>query len=115
MGFMAIKMKKIIFSLLLLIIVSIFSFAVYNSKSEFYHKHNEFYNQIFTAQVTKIVEGRGTKIFYGSNNYFYSDYCEEEYKLEKLIKVGDVIRKKTGILEIYREDFQIISCKVIKL
>jgi hypothetical protein len=98
----------------LLIIVSIFSFAVYNSKSEFYRKHNEFYNQIFTAQVTKIVEGRGTKIFYNSNNYFYSDYCEEEYKLEKLIKVGDVIRKKTGILEIYREDFQIISCKVIK-
>jgi len=57
---MAIKMKKIIFSLVLLIIVSIFSFAVYNSKSEFYRKHNEFYNQIFTAQVTKIVEGTGT-------------------------------------------------------
>lgn len=100
-------MKKVI--VLLVIVIIIFIFNVYNSK-------NEFYNQIFTSQVVKIIEGRGTKIFYNSSDYFYSDYCEDEYKLEELIKVGDVLEKKIGILEVYRGDKnnRIIICRVIK-
>lgn len=109
-------MKKIIALLVVILIIIIFIFNVYNSKNEFYLKQNEFYNQIFTSQVVKIIEGRGTKIFYNSSDYFYSDYCEDEYKLEELIKVGDVLEKKIGILEVYRGDKsnRIIICRVIK-
>lgn len=109
-------MKKAIGFLIIIIIFSLFTFNVYNSKNEFYLKQNEFYNQIFNSQVTKIIEGRGTKIFYNSSEYFYSDYCEDEYKLEELIKVGDILEKKIGILEVYRGDknYKIITCRIIK-
>ena len=107
--------KKIAFSIIPIVLL-LFIFNVYNSKKEFYLKQNEFYDQIFTSEVTKIIEGRGTKIYYNSNEYFYSDYCEDEYKLEKIIKVGDILEKKTGILEVYRGDKNnmLINCKVIK-
>jgi|694.fasta_scaffold18069_3 hypothetical protein len=107
--------KKIAFSIIPIILL-LFIFNVYNSKKEFYLKQNEFYDQIFTSEVTKIIEGRGTKIYYNSNEYFYSDYCEDEYKLEKIIKVGDILEKKTGILEVYRggKNNKLINCKVVK-
>lgn len=108
------NMKKLIALLFGLIALLLFVFNVYSSKKEFYLKQKEFYNKTFTSQVTKIIEGRGTKIFYNSNEYFYSDYCDDEYKLEELIKIGDILDKKTGILEVYRDNSKIITCKIIE-
>ncbi|KFF15772.1 hypothetical protein IW20_12775 [Flavobacterium hydatis] len=109
------NMKKAITLFVLVLIAFIFGFNIYNSKKELYQKHLEFYNKNFTAEVEKIYEGRGTKIYYSPNIFFYNNYCEDEYKLKETIKVGDIIVKKAEILEVYRKDKsnKIITCKVI--
>ena len=88
-------MKKII----PLIIILIFCFVVYNSKNDYYEKSEEFYRNSFSAEIEKIVEGRGTKVYYENDNYFY----EEDYEGVKL-KVGDVIRKNDAEIIITRKN-----------
>lgn len=64
-------MKKII----LLVIILIFCFVIYNSKKDFYEKSEEFYRKSFSGEIKKIIEGRGTKVYYENDSYFY----EEDY------------------------------------
>lgn len=109
-------MKKIASALIIIVIFLIFGFNVYNSKKEYYEKHVGFYNKNFSGEVKKITEGRGTIIYYNSNEYFYTFFCEDEYKIDEYIKVGDIVVKKTGTLEVCRNntDNIIITSKVIK-
>ncbi len=108
--------KKIIGSLIIIVIIIIFGFNIYNSKSEYYKKHIEFYNKKFSSEVNKIVEGRGTKIYYNTNDYFYTFFCEKEYKMDEIIKFGDILVKKKDTLEVCRNSINniIFSTKVIK-
>jgi hypothetical protein len=89
-------MKKII---LPIIIITLFCFMVYNSKTEDYEKSKEFNKNYFTAEIEKIVEGRGTKVYYENNKYFY----EDDFEGIKL-KVGDVIRKSENEIIIMRKN-----------
>ena len=88
-------MKKII----PLIIILIFFFLVYNSGTEYYKKSKEFHSKYFSGEIEKIIEGRGTKIYYDSVNYFY----EGDYDGIKLM-VGDIIRKNGSEITIRRKD-----------
>lgn len=89
-------MRKII---PIVIIISIFCFMVYNSKSEYYEKSREFYKSTFNSEILKIKEGRGNKIYYEDDKYFYDSECEE---LE--IKVGDLVRKNSSEIIVMRKD-----------
>ena len=88
-------MKKII----PLIIILIFCFVIYNSKKDSYEKSEEFYRKSFSGEIEKIIEGRGTKVYYENDSYFY----EEDYEGVKL-NVGDVIRKKDAEIIIMRKN-----------
>jgi len=109
-------MKKTASILIIIVIFIIFGFYVYNSKREYYEKHIEFYDKNFSEEVKKITEGRGTKIYYNSNEYFYTFFCEDEYKIDRDLKVGDIIVKKTDTLEVCRNSMDniILTSKVIK-
>ena len=89
-------MKKII---PIIFILSIFCFVVYNSKTEYYEKSKEFYSKTFSGEIIKITEGRGNKIYYESDKYFYSSECEN---LE--IKVGDLVRKNINEIIVLRKN-----------
>lgn len=89
-------MRKII---PIVIIISIFCFVVYNSKSEYYEKSKEFKNSTFNGEILKITEGRGNKIYYENDKYFYDSECKD---LE--IKVGDVVRKSLSEIILMRKD-----------
>ena len=88
-------MKKI-FSIL---IIFIFCFFVYNSKTENYNKSKEFYLNNFNAEIKKIEEGRGIKIYYENEKYFY----ESDYEGVKL-KVGDMIIKSESKIIVRRKN-----------
>ena len=88
-------MKKII----PLVIILIFFFSVYNSGTAYYKKNKEFHSKYFSGEIEKIIEGRGTKIYYDRDNYFY----ESDYDGIKLL-VGDVIRKNGSEITISRKD-----------
>lgn len=109
-------MKKVVSSLLIVLILLIFGFNIYNSKREYYKEQVEFYNKNFSGVVKDICEGRGTKIYYSSNEYFYTFFCEDEYKLDENVKVGDIVIKEFETLEICRNkrDNVIISSNVMK-
>lgn len=97
----------------------IFIFVTYNTKKQFYQEHKDFYKNDLNGVVVKIIETRGTKVYYDSIDFFYTDFCTDEYIVEESIKVGDIFKKKGEIIEFYREDnygkiFVVINCKVIK-
>lgn len=89
-------MRKIIPAV---IVISIFCFMVYNSKTEYYEKSKEFYTNTFSGEILKITEGRGNKIYYENDKYFYDSNCEG---LE--IRVGDVVRKSISEIIVMRKD-----------
>ncbi|REG88748.1 hypothetical protein [Flavobacterium aquicola] len=82
-----------------IIVISIFCFMVYNSKTEYYEKSIEFSKSTFSGEILKITEGRGNKIYYENDKYFYDSNCEG---LE--IQVGDVVRKSIGEIIVMRKD-----------
>ena len=88
-------MKKII----TLVILLIFSLVVFNSKKDKYEKSEEFYRNSFSGEIEKIIEGRGTKVYYGNESFFY----EEDYEGEKL-RVGDIVRKNNAEITIMRKN-----------
>ncbi len=88
-------MKKII----LIVIISIFCFIVYNSKTENYENSKEFYRNNFSSEIEKIVEGRGTKIYYENDKFFY----EDDFRGIKL-KIGDLIRKNNSEIIVLRKN-----------
>ena len=81
------------------IIFIIFGFFFYNSKTDDYEKSKEFYNKTFSGKIEKIVEGRGTRIYYGDQNYFYLSNYEG---IELL--VGDIIQKNNSKISILRKN-----------
>lgn len=81
------------------IIISIFIFIVYNSKSEYYQKSKEFHEKYFNGEILKIVEGRGTEIYYEKNSFFYKD----DYEGPELL-VGDILRKNNSEITIMRKN-----------
>ncbi|MFV8333548.1 hypothetical protein [Flavobacterium sp. GSP14] len=89
-------MRKII---PVIILFSILFSIIYNSKTEYYEKSKEFHKSYFSAEITKIKEYRGTKIYYDNDNYFY----ESDYDGIKL-KVGDVIRKNDAEIIVTRKN-----------
>jgi hypothetical protein len=81
------------------IIFLIFSFFIYNSKTKYYEKSKEFHAGNFNGEIEKIVEGRGTKIYYENEKYFYL----EDYDGVKLL-VGDIIRKNNNEISVLRKN-----------
>jgi hypothetical protein len=93
-------MKKIIGVLIFVVVIMIFLFSVFNSKRDYYENHQEFYKGYdFNAEIIKIVEGRGTKIYYSEQNYFYSSIYEGA-----IIEKGDLIKKHNTIIDVYRKN-----------
>ena len=72
---------------------------VYNSKSEYCDKSKKFKRSNFNGEILKIIEGRGTKIYYENNNYFYASECRE-----LKIKVGDIVSKSRTELIVKRKN-----------
>lgn len=112
-------MKKTISIIAILTIISIFALFTYNSKRIDYNTNIEFYKSDFNGKIAQIIEGRGTKIYYNPKDYFYTDFCENAIDIEKIIRVGDVVKKKDSIIKFYRVDndfnnTEIFSSKVIK-
>ena len=82
-----------------ILVISIFCFMVYNSKTEYYEKSKQFYANSFSGEIIKITEGRGNKIYYENDKYFYDFECDG---LE--IKVGDVVRKNINEIIVLRKN-----------
>jgi hypothetical protein len=80
----------------IILVFSIFCFIVYNSKTEYYEKSKEFYKSTFSGEILKITKGRGNKIYYENDKYFYD--------IDGLdIKVGDVVRKSVNEIIVLRK------------
>ena len=114
-------MKKLFTIIPGLIIILIFASIVYNTKRDDYKLHQEFYNKYFNGRIVKIIEGRRNSpgIYYNSEDYFHSRFCENSSDIEEIIRVGDVVKKKDSIIKFYRvdEDFnsvEILTCTVKK-
>lgn len=112
-------MKKTISIIAILTIISIFAVFTYNSKRNDYNTHIEFYKNDFNGRIAQIIEGRGTKIYYNPKDSFYTDFCENAIDIEKIIRVGDVVKKKDSIIKFYRVDndfnsTEIFSSTIIK-
>lgn len=89
-------MRKIIPGI---IVFLFFCFMVYNSKTEDYKERIKFRKSTFSGEIIKITEGRGTKIYYDNDKYFYESNCET---LE--IKVGDIVRKTYDEITVNRKN-----------
>ena len=82
-----------------ILVISIFCFMVYNSKTEYYEKSKQFYANSFSGEIIKIIEGRGNKIYYEKDKYFY------DFEFDSLnIKVGDVVRKNSSEIMVMRKN-----------
>lgn len=84
------------------IIFSIFLFFVYNSGTEYYEKSIAFSRKSFSGEIIKIVESRGTKVYYKDadvQDYFFL----EHYSGVELL-VGDVLRKSGDELRVMRNN-----------
>jgi hypothetical protein len=97
-------MRNIISIVVITLIVLIFAFTVLNSKRDIYNLNKQFYSENFNSEVVKIEDGRGTKIFYNSHDFFYTDFCSNSLILERNIKIGDVVKKQDSLLEIFRRN-----------
>lgn len=85
-----------------IIIVLIFVIAIYASKTDYYESKKEFYKRSFSSEIEKVIESRGTKVYYkyfDRESYFYLD----DYEGVEL-KVGDIIRKTDDKISIMRKD-----------
>jgi hypothetical protein len=69
---------------------------IFFSKWSDYKNNVEFYKKEANISIKKIVETRGTKVYYNSEDFFYL----ETYKGDKL-EVGDSISKKNEKIEIF--------------
>lgn len=103
-------MRKIIPGLVILLI---FCFVVYNSKTENYEESIAFRKSTFSGEILKITEGKRNKIYYENDKYFYQSNCKD---LE--IKVGDVVRKSYDEIIITRknsnEEYVEVGKKIIE-
>jgi len=88
---MNLKVRIIFLAIALFIII-------YNSKRSYYNKKVDFYNENINGVIIKIKETRGTKVYYGENEYFFL----EAYKGVQL-KEGDSISKSNQDIKIYRK------------
>ena len=77
-----------------IIIIGIFC-LIFFSKWNDYKNNVEFYKKEANISIKKIVESRGTKVYYNSEDFFYL----ETYNGDKL-EVGDSISKKNEKIEI---------------
>ncbi len=89
------------------VFIMIFLAVVYNSKRADYENEKSFSKKYFNGQVLKIVEGRGTQIYYSETDFFYA-ISEVDFK------VGDIFKKTTDSLEVYRNDKVTAKVKVEK-
>lgn len=84
-------------------IIFVFAFSDYHSKKEYYEVDKAFYdNANVSGEVVKIMQGRGTRIFYTDTDFFYAE-CVAGNAIAGTIKIGDVVRKRDSVLEILRE------------
>lgn len=98
-------MKRSFQILTISVVIVIFSFVVYNSKRDYYAADKDFYyNAYFNSEVAKIVDGRGTKIYYNDSDFFYTDALKDNLEVEQLIEIGDIVKKQDSVLEIFRRD-----------
>ncbi|RZJ71782.1 hypothetical protein [Flavobacterium sp.] len=107
-------MKKRIVFCVGVAVFGIFTVVVYNSKREFYEEKSNFYDLDFNGQITKITDGRATKIHYNTEDFFYTDFLENGVAAEETIKIGDVVKKQDSVLEVFRNDKTILSLTVEK-
>jgi len=98
-------MKRAFQILIIPVVIIVFSFVVYNSKRDYYEADKDFYyNAYFNSEVAKIVDGRGTKIYYNDSDFFYTDALKDNLEVEQLIEIGDIVIKQDSVLEIFRRD-----------
>jgi hypothetical protein len=78
-----------------IILLTIFCLIFFSKWSD-YKNEVEFYKKDINISIKKIVEGRGTKVYYSEKNFFYLS----TYKGSKF-EVGDSISKKKHKIELY--------------
>ena len=112
-------MKKNLGKFFAVLIFLIFCGVIYNSKRELYKNNVDFYSRDFDGNILKIVNGRGTKIYYSPENYFYLDYYKgikleegnsfqktgKDFKIYKKTSDGKLIFKGVGEMEKLQETY----------
>ena len=93
--------------LLILIILSV-GVLIYTSKMSYYQNKVNFFEKNINGVVSKISEGRGTKVYYSESDFFYLEQCQVNS-----IKVGDSLSKSRSVIKVFRktesENFGIIE------
>lgn len=79
------------------LVVILFLF-IYNSKRSFYNNGVRFYENEINSIIIKIERTRGTKVYYGKEDYFYL----EDYKGVPL-RNNDSIKKLGQQIRVYRK------------
>lgn len=91
-------MRKRIAFIWRIILILIFLTLVYNSKRDYYDNHIDFFEKSCSGQIVDIKTGRGTKVFYNKNDFFYL----ESYKGVALEK-GDSFQKLGSELTVFEK------------
>ena len=81
---------------------------IYNSKRSFYNNGVRFYENEINSIISKIERTRGTKVYYGEEDYFYL----EDYKGVSL-KINDSIKKVGQQIWVYRKSTDVSDYKLI--
>lgn len=82
-----------------LIVFGIAGYWIYNSKRSDYKNDLFFFNTNINAHILRIVESRGTKVYYSEENFFYL----ESYRGVDIME-GDSIAKEDQEIKIYRKN-----------
>ena len=82
---MKLKLKNV-WTITIVLIVFV---LIFTSKIDYYKNDLKFYNNDIRGVITKIVETRGTKIYYSESDFFYLS------QLNGKLVVGDSISKKS--------------------
>ncbi len=88
------KLLKIAIAFLILFVF------IYNSKTDYYNKDKEFFENNVHGVICNIKKTRGTKIYYNTTDFFYLSILKS-----KDIKIHDSIYKKQkSDLNLFRKD-----------
>ncbi|MFL1897264.1 hypothetical protein ACJRPK_16290 [Aquimarina sp. 2-A2] len=82
-----------------IIIILIFFALIYNSKKEYYSNKVKFFDKKMGGVILDIKEGRGTKVYYAKEDFFYLEQLES-----KSIMIGDSLIKNGTELSVYRKN-----------
>lgn len=87
--------KKRILPVLLIIVACV---LIYTSKMSYYQNKVAFFEKDISGIVSKISEGRGTKVYYQESDFFYLEQCKVNS-----INIGDSLSKRRSSLKVFRK------------